>query len=171
MEKERVNIQLIKPTYSIGQKIYVPSKDKAEEADITAYEALVMKEKGGLVGIVLNYSIRPFVSIRRGLKSKFTDLVKVSDFYIERAKAEAASKFMEVSADPETWKLAIGDRDEIEEDLDIYEARDILIFCQNEGGLIVHERDKLANLLNKHKFDYDTESPIGKILVQLGIQQ
>jgi len=68
------------------------------------------------------------------------------NFYRDRAEAEKASRFLPVTSDEETWKLAVGDRDtenpryEIEEsDLgvcceDISFFRDMLYACQEDGG-------------------------------------
>ena len=87
--------------------------------------------------------------------------------------------------DEEAWRIAVGDRDVQDENspyslencnlspccADISEARDILLLCKKEGGLIVHDRDEMARyLFESHDFQYDAQSPIGKVFEQLQVK-
>jgi len=182
-EVKRLSVEIINAVYPIGKRVYVPQKNGAAQTEIVGYEVQVIKENAGLVGVVSNYRLPLLVSVRRGEEPNKDNLVKPNEFYTNKNKAEAASKFMQVTADDETWRLAIGDRKIKEEDspynidncglptccANISEARDILSFCRREGGLIAHERNILADLLTGDGFEYDSRSPIGKVLSQLGI--
>ncbi len=182
--KEKISIKLYRPGYQIGQEVYVPEKNKITETKIISYEARVIKEGKGLVGIISNYCLDQLVSVRRGEESTFTNILKENDFYIDRGRAEVASEFIEVNADDETWLLAIGDRNAMDFDspycldncglhsccANISEARSIMILCRKEKGLIAHNRDILVELIKDHvDIDYGRESPLGKIFEQLRI--
>ncbi|MBR9691420.1 hypothetical protein GOV06_01415 [Candidatus Woesearchaeota archaeon] len=184
-EEEKINLELIKPTYPLEQVVFVPVKNKVVETKIIRYEVQVIKENDSLLGILSNYYLDQMVRIRRGTEQDLVYLVKECDFYVDREKAEAASKFLEVKADEETWKLAIGDRKVEDEDspydldncglprccANISEARNILLYCQEEGGLIAHDRDNLLSLLlDRHDLEFEKQEPIGKIYTQLGIK-
>jgi len=183
MAEERVDVKFVKPRFNIGQKIYVPERNRVLETTIYGYEAIISEENGNLLGGVSGYSIEHLVSIRRGSDSDITNVVRARDFYEDKDKAKEASKFLEVKVDEETWKIAIGDREAEDENspynlqncnlsiccADISEARDILIFCRKYNGLIAHDRNELADLVNGHGFNYDTQSPIGRIFEKLEI--
>lgn len=183
-QEETINVEIYKPTYPIGQEVYVPGKNRVTETKVVGYEVQVIEQEGNPVGVVSNYRLQQLVSVRRGAESDLVDYVKDCDFYVERSKAEAASKFLEVNADNETWRLAVGDRDVKDEDspysiencglpaccANISEARDILLYCKHEGGLLAHDRDTLAELITGHGLEYDGGSPIGRIFGQLGIE-
>jgi len=184
MEKEeKISIEVDKPAFPIGQVVYVPIKNQIIETRILGYEIQAFKEEGTLLGVVSNYRIQHFVPVRRGEESDLVGYVKECDFYVNKSKAGEASKFLEVKADEESWKLAVGDRKVEDKNspyntencglpiccANISEARDILLYCKNEGGLIVHERDLLRDLIVGHDLEYKGDSPIGKIFAQLGI--
>ncbi len=139
---------------------------------------------GTLLGGVKRYIIRQFVDVRRGEDSIFTDCIESRDFYIYSEKAQQASEFLEVKLDEEEWRIAIGDRNVEDENspyylkncnlprccADISKARDILIYCRKNNGLIVHYRDELADLINGHGFECKPQSQIEKIFRQLKIR-
>lgn len=179
--EKTITLSLFKPGFNIGQTIYVPQKGGVVEAGITAYEAMVWAEKGNLAGVVSGYKIRQMVIVRRGDNECFPGMLRESDFYTSRKKAEAASKFLEVKVDEEAWKLAVGDRKEKDEKSPYYtgnsnlppccaaisEARDILLYCKRESGLIVHERNELKQAMKECFPKYGPKSPLARILGQL----
>ena len=185
MEEERISIAFIIPKFRIGQAIYVPQKNKPVKATIIAYDAAIHKEHGKLLGEIFGYHIQKSVSVRRGDDSDFTNVICEADFYDDREKAREASKFLETKLGEEEWRIAIGDRDEEDENSpyrlencnlppccgNISEARNILLYCKRNGGLIVHNRDELTGLLfdGGHGLKYDAQSPIGKMFEQLQI--
>ena len=184
-EEERISIALIKPRFRIGQTIYVPQKNEAVKTTILGYNARVGEEKGNLVGEISENHITYFVFVRRGDDSDFTSVVRAGDFYDDQKKAQEASKFLEVRLDEEAWRIAVGDRDSQDENspynlencnlppccANISEARDILLYCRRNSGLIVHDRDELTGLLFEgHDFEYDAQSPIEKIFEQLQVR-
>jgi hypothetical protein len=184
-EQERINIELFKPRFAIGQIIYVPQKDEVVSSPILGYDARIGQEDGKLLGGITGYHIQNFVSVRRGDDSDFTSVIRAGDFYEDQKKAQEASKFLDAKLDEEAWRIAIGDRDVQDEDSpyslencnlppccdEISEARDILLLCKKEGGLIVHDRDELARyLFGSHDFEYDAQSPIGKVIEQLQVK-
>jgi len=182
-KKEKIKLEIIKPAYTVGQEIYIPKRNNVTQTTISGYEVQVIKEGDSLIGVVSNYRLLQGVTLRRGERSDLVFLVKECDFYADKNKAKEASKFIPVTLDDENWRLAIGDRMVTEEDspynidncglpcccTNISDARDILYFCRTENGLIMHERNTLAYLLKNHGFKYDIQSPIGKLLGQLGI--
>jgi hypothetical protein len=183
-EQERISIALIKPRFRIGQTIYVPQKDEAVETAILEYDARIGEEKGNLWGVVSSYHIRNFVSVRRGDNSDFTSVIHAGDFCDDQKKAQEASKFLEAKLDEEAWRIAVGDRAVKDEKspynlkncnlppccANISEARDILLYCKRNGGLIMHDRDKLKTLLFEgHDFKYNAQSPIAQIFKQLQV--
>ena len=183
--KEKTNFEFLdEPRFDIGQTVYVPTRTGAVQTNISGYEVQVIKQGTKLVGIISNYRLQQSLVVRRGEGADLTDLFKESGLYVNRAKARIASEFIAVTMDGETWRLAIGDRNEKDENspynidncglstccANISDARDILTFCKREGGLIVHEQRTLAELLRGHDFKYTPESPLGKILSQLKIR-
>jgi hypothetical protein len=178
-----ISVEVYKPAYHIGQEVYIPEKDRVVQTKIADYEVCVREEAGALVGVVSCYHLLTAVDVRRGAELELTDLVRDADLYTDKAQAEAASVFIPVAADFETWRLAIGDRTVADEAspyniansglptccANISDARDILYLCRSEGGLIAHERDYLAELLAGHDLKSDSASPLGTILGQLGI--
>ena len=172
------------PRFKIGQTVYVPEKDEAVEATIWAYEAGIFEKNGNLGGVISGYRIRNFVSVRRGCDSDLTSVIRERDFYDDQKKAQEASKFLEVTLDEEAWRIAVGDRKVKDEKspynlencnlppccANISEARDILLYCKRNGGLIVHDREELRrNIFHGHDLRYDAQSPIAQIFKQLQI--
>lgn len=183
VDSKRIPITLVKPRFQIGEIIYVPQKNRVVETRIVGYNARIGEENENLLEIVLGYDIQHYVSVRRGIDSTMTGVVMEKDFYSDKNKAQQASEFLEVNVEEEAWKLAIGDRS-IEDENSPYllgncnlslccanlsEARDILLYCKNNKGLVVHDRDELAGLLNGHGREYDRQSPIVGIFEQLKI--
>lgn len=185
MENEnKMIIEIEKPKCDIGQKIFVPWKERLTETEIWGYGVKVMAKKDGIFGVVSCYLISSLVFMRVGEETAFASEVRDGDFYVDKRKAKRASRFLRVSATEEDWKLAIGDRQVRDEGspyslencefpsccANISEARDILIYCKNESGLIVHERDNLVRLVSGHgSREFDKEGSLGKILAQLEI--
>lgn len=184
MELKEITCQLVDSNiYPIGQEVYVPQRNGVRDTRIVGYEMRVWEKQGTLRGMISNYCLQHGIFLRKGAKSDLVTCVKDYDFYVEKSKAEAASKFSEVHADEVTWKLAVGDRDVKDEDSpysiencglpaccgDISEARDILFYCKQQGGLLVHDQEELSGLITGHGFEYGRGSPMGKILGQLGI--
>ena len=183
-EQERISIELFKPRIAIGQTIYVPQKNEVVASPILGYDARIGQEDGKLLGGITGYHIQNFVSVRRGDDSYFTSVIRAGDFYEDQRKAQEASKFLEVILDEEAWRSAVGDREVQDENspyslensnlppccANISEARDILLYCKRNGGLIVHDRDEMAGyLFEGHDFEYGAQSPIGKIFEQLQV--
>lgn len=181
--EEKISIEIFKPEYLVGQVIYIPQRNKVVRTDILGYGFRVVKEKGTLLGVISSYHIPRIVFVRRGENSTPTNEVRERDFYTDAEKAKKASRFLRVKMDDESWKLAIGDR-EVEDENSPYniencklplccgnisDARDILLYCKKEGGLIVHERNTLAELITAHGLEYESECPLRKILKQLRI--
>ena len=184
-EQERISIELSKPRFAIGQTIYVPQKNAVVSSPILGYDARIGQEYGKLLGEITGYHIQNFVSVRRGDDSDFTSVIRAGDFYEDQKKAQDASRFLEVVLDEEAWRIAVGDRDVQDEDspyslencnlppccANISEARDILLYCKRNSGLIVHDRDEMARyLFEGHDFGYNAQSPIGKIFEQLKVE-
>ena len=169
--------------YPIGLEVYIPEKNIPTKTKIIGYSANIIEQKGKLVGIVTDYRIHHGVSLRRGAESDLVCYVKHNEIYTNPSAAEAASRFLEVQADEEIWRLAIGDRKVKDTNSpyhidnsglpiccgNISDARDILAYCKNEGGLIVFERDQLGYLLKGHEHPKSDEEPLGSILKQLEI--
>ncbi|MEK6969849.1 MAG: hypothetical protein AABW48_05470 [Nanoarchaeota archaeon] len=184
VDVEKINVGIIKPQYPIGQVIYFPEHGRVIETKISGYEVRVIPQDSGLIGVVSNYHIPQMVSVRRGEESDLVICVRERDFYVDQHKATIASRFLAVQVDDEVWRLAIGDRTVTDENspysiencglprccANISEARDILSFCRRNSGLIAHNRDELSNLIEEHGFEYQRESPIGRIFQQLEIK-
>ena len=185
-EQERISIELFKPRFAIGQRIYVPQKNDVVESPILGYDARIEQEDGKLLGGITGYHIQNYVSVRRGDDSDFTSVIRAGDFYEDKKKAQEASRFLEVILDEEAWRIAGGDRDSQDENspynlencnlppccANISEARDILLYCKRNSGLIVHDRDEMTRyLFEGHDFEYDAQSPIGKIFEQLQVRR
>src|SRR3989344_6162959 len=169
-EIEKINVEIIKPRYAIGKRIYVPQRSESGTTIVTGttisgYAARVGEKQGTLFGVVTGYDIPTWVSIRRGEEAVVTSEVRDGDFYPSKTQATHASCFLEVRVNEETWKLAIGDR-KVEDDTSPYslansglgvccanisEARDILSYCRGNSGLMVHNRDELSSLLTIHE--------------------
>jgi len=169
----KTNIEFVKPFFKIGQTIYIPQQDEVDETTVRKYVAEIIPYEEGILGAVVGYvPEQMFVFMRRGTESKLVESLSACEIYTDKEKAERASKFFKVELDEESWKKAIGDRDEKDEsspyntdncDLqaccsNISEARDILYYCKAQGGLIVHEREELEEILNRHGLE------IGKYL-------
>lgn len=180
---EIINLQLYKPQYEIGQVVYIPEKGKVAETRIKGYEVQAFMQGQSISGVVSNYKLLHMVSLRRGENSDLVHYVKDADLYTDKKSAVKASVFVDVLADEESWKLAIGDRNEKNPSspyhldncefptccANVSEGRDILIYCRSQGGLIVHERDQLQEIINQHDLNYKKEGPLGRILAQLRI--
>lgn len=186
-DKETIDLKLIKPSFSIGQKIYIPGKERVTKTKIIGYQIGATEEDKTLVGVCTSYFIDgPLgVEVRRGEISEFVHCVLESDFYIDKKEANAASRFLNVACDDETWKLAVGDRKITDESSPYYinncdlphccantdEARAILGYCKANGGLIVYHKDQIVELLSPC-FDLPKLSvtlSLGKILKQLEV--
>jgi len=177
-----MNILFENSKYEIGQKLFVPQKNKVKEVEITYYDARIFESKNGLKGLITGYHYNTLLRLRRGSSKYLVDILLNRDVYDTREKAEKASKFLPVTATNDEWLLAIGDRD-IEDDDSPYHidnsnfpsccanmsaARDILLYCKEEGGLIAHDREPLKYLLRTHN-RYDVDDPLKGILKQLRI--
>src|SRR3989344_6957234 len=185
MTNERISIEVVKPKYKIGQQVYVPQKDSPTQARIIRYNFEVGKVEEKLLGRLRNYELDKGVILRLGDDFELTFSVHESNICADRQKAEEYSKFLSVDVDDEMWKRAIGNRDMKDENspygidnsglpsccADISEARDVLLYCQKQKGLIVHDRDLLKELLDGHGHPttFQKGSPIEIILEKLEI--
>ncbi|MBT4166154.1 hypothetical protein HOE04_03895 [archaeon] len=182
--REKLSIKLIKPKFEIHQTVYIPQKNQPQTNKIIRYNLEVGKVKDRLLGRLKSYEMEDMVSLREGTEISGTFSIQGYHIYSDKKKAEEASKFLPVIANEEQWKLAVGDRNIKDKDSpyninnsdllpccgSISEARDILLYCKNTQGLIIHERDELRNeLFNTHDHDFQKDSPLSKILSQLGI--
>jgi len=176
-EEERLSIELIKPRFDVGQRVYVACRNGPSVAEIKGYLTEVQKHPNGFyIGFVKEYETDPYVF--GPFENDGFYSVTGENFYEELDDARKASRFLPVNASEESWGSAIGVREEIGEysidDADlgpccgqIASARDILYLCQNEGGLIVHYRDRLSGLLNGHGLHVEEGRPLKNILGQL----
>jgi len=185
-QEDRTNIEFFKPIFKIGQTIYVPQKNKVVTTKIAGYYASIGEEKAGkLIGIISDYHVSNFVHVRRGDESELTNILCLRDFCEDLNKAQEESRFLEVKLDEESWKIAVGVRDLHDENspyslehcnlppccANISEARDILNYCKRNNGLTIHDRNELTKLLFEgHEFEYDPQSPIGRIFEQLQVK-
>src|SRR3989344_2117327 len=185
MTNERISIEVVKPKYEIGQRVYVPQKDSPTQARIIRYNFEVSKVGEKLLGKLRSYELDQGVILRLGDDFELTFSVHGSNICADRQKAEEYSRFLSVDVDDEMWKRAIGDRDMKDENslydidnsglpsccADISEARDVLLYCQKQKGLIVYDRDWLKELLDGHEHPttFQKGSPIGIILEELVI--
>ena len=184
-EAEKIQLEILKPRYPIGQVIYIPENNRVITTKILGYQVYIMQEGSDLMGIVSNkYHIPEFVSVRSGEEADLVDRVAEQEFYVDQDKATRASRFLTVHVDDETWKLAIGDREITNEDSPYFtrnselppccaslsEARDILLYCKKNVGLIVHYRDVLSDIIDQHEVAYQRNGPLGRIFQQLGIK-
>lgn len=183
--EETVNVPLLKPEYSIGQVVYVPERRGVVTTNITGYDVRIIENKGKMLGAVQWYVLHQCVPTRRGSSSYFNNTVKGEYLYTDKAKAEVASVFLPVQLDELSWLSAIGERKIKDEKspyhiancelldccTNISEARDILIYCKTEGGLIVHEREALLRALKEHNLEGECRSGyLGSIFGPLGIK-
>lgn len=170
--EKTVNVRLLEPEFEIGQKVYIPQRRGVVETTVRSYEAVIQKDNDGtLVAAVTVYSIDRYVFFR-GMRPLALE-VKGYHIYADKAEAEKDSRFLDVKADEETWKLAIGDREEIDQESpyhidncnlgsccgNISRIRDILLYCKEVKGLTVHECSEIKHLLKSH-----SEMTIGKSL-------
>lgn len=183
MNRKMIQLEIAKPNYKIEQKIFVPQRGGVLETTIQAYWIGATTENGKLLGVVAGYrAAHPLISVRRGQDAVIPLELWEKDFYANLKKAETAAKFLAVKADEKTWKLAIGDRDDEDEkspyntgncDLkpccaNISEARDILIYCRKNSGLLVHDRNELKRMFEGHGYGGNS---LSKILSQLRINE
>ena len=183
---EIISIDLLKPRFKIGQTIYVPQKNEVVESSILGYDAAIGEKDGKLLGVITGYNIENFVFVRRGEDSDLTTVIQEEDFCDSQKKAKKASRFLEVNLNEEAWKIAVGDRDVEDKNspyniencnlprccANISEARDILLYCKKNNGLIVQDRDKLTGILFEgHDFEYDVQSSLGEIFKQLQVRK
>ncbi|MEK6928068.1 MAG: hypothetical protein AABX11_06570 [Nanoarchaeota archaeon] len=192
IEREKIIIELDPSRLKIGQVIHIPDRcgieGKVVTTPIIGYGIKVIagniEGKENLVGKVVSYDTALFASVRRGQDIMLTcTQIQEGDFYLDEEKARIGARFLKVKLDDLSWKIAIGDRTENKNSpysikncnlkeccAEISEARNILYLCKNEGGLIVHHRDELANLLIAHgTMKYESDSPIVKVFSQLEI--
>jgi hypothetical protein len=180
MRETSVDVNL--PLFDIGERVYIPQRDNALETRITGYNINVIRSNDRLIGIVAGYKIEQMVFLRRGQESDMIDLIYPYELYTDPAKAKVASRFIPVRLLDATWKLAIGDPGAIKRDspyninnselkpccANISDARLILLYCQSENGMLVHDRNELESLLKGDCVQYSPRSNLGKILSLLG---
>jgi len=189
MTQEKISATLVNRAFPIGQTIYIPQKNRgALEVKVLGWHAVMLKRDGSeeLYAIVQEYDIGEYVFVRRGDCLDTTNTVLRSECYDDRTKAQKASEFLKVELNKKAWKLAIGDRNIRDKSspyhlencnlhpccAEISAIRDILLYCRENGGLIVHERDELVRLMQQHGFRHNKQSPMNPlrmIFEQLGI--
>ena len=184
-EKPKLDVKMNKPEFEIGQTVFLPSRQGAERTEITGYISLVRQSsEGKLISGVRLYQVNPFGIERIGSETVLSDELTGRNFYTDKKQAQAASRFLGVALDDESWKLAIGDREIEDEDspyslsncnlgiccANISEARDILYLCREQKGLLVHDRDEMCGLIfDEHDFQYGAGSPIAQIFKRLEV--
>jgi len=168
----------------IPQKRTVDENGEVLRTEIRNYQIEAAVQDNKLIGGVMEYGIDRMAIIRSGETDKGTFWVSALHIYDNFKDAEKACQFLKVEADEETWKKAIGfyetrvikSKKEGEEDYEyedrniddadlapccgnISGARDILFYCKEEGGLMVHDQRQLVHLLNEHD-DFDLTKPV-----------
>jgi hypothetical protein len=179
---ETISIPLYKPAFDIGQTVYVPQLDGPEEAKVVAYNVRVMNVDGELKAGVLEYLIDAFCLLPRGDSADLTTHLTRIELFADLEAATIASKPYRITADEETWRQAIGERDADEDspyhhsnaDLapccpNISNIRDLLMFAREVGGLVGYQRDALYQALKEHGINLQPERSLSSILRQLDI--
>lgn len=105
-------------------------------------------------------------------------LFEPSEVYADKCEAEKLSTWHPVNIlSAAEWRQAIGDQDlesQRESDLSLCCAhvdaiRNILARCQEDGGLIERDAQRLEQLLEEHGYDADDSNVLKGILTELGI--
>jgi hypothetical protein len=186
-EEKLLEVQMYEPRFKIGQTVFLPCKNGVSATKITGYISHVNQSpEGKLISGVRLYQINTVGIERIGSETVLNNELTGRNFYTDKAKAQSASRFLEVDIDNELWKIAIGDREIKDENspyslsncnlkrccANISEARDILCLCIKQKGLLVHDRDEMRGLIfDGHDFKYNSGSPIDKIFRQLEINR
>jgi len=184
MADEKLMVEVTGQPLSIGQVIYVPQRDGAVKRNIIGWRIGVYGDTP-LSGAVDSYYVSDYVQVRIVDISTSTIEVSRKDIYVDGKEAEEESKFLEVIADDEAWRLAIGDREVTDENSPYHisnsglppcckntpDSRDILAYCRRNDGLIVHDANILSrSLLACWDFKCENENPLGRILEKLKIE-
>ncbi|MFC1685425.1 hypothetical protein ACFLZZ_00200 [Nanoarchaeota archaeon] len=178
-----LTVKLAEPDFKINQTVYVPMKNRVLEATVLAYDAGIAENGKGkdLIGGVFGYQLNKFVMSGYGIDNPLSGKVPLDILYSNEKEAKEASRFLKVDLSEDDWKLAIGDDGENDETskyhvkesglstccANIDEAREVLEYCQEKKGLIVHERNYLVKLLAGHDFEEEKKGILGEVLDQL----
>lgn len=160
-----VNIKLVEPKFKIGQTVYIPQRNGVTVTKITEYSAMLVSDNDkGLICMVTHYHVTLFLWFVSGL----SNIVKGYNIFADKAEAKKVSRFLEVKADEKTWKQAISSNGDLKPCCaNISEAREMLQFCKERGGLTVHESGFLKLLLFGSHPDMSVGKCLGIILKQL----
>jgi hypothetical protein len=188
LENKILNIQIEKPGAEIGSIVYVPQKDRMIQSKIRGYEFLLYGHSFACIEHASGYIISDDVWVARGCELRLTDIVGGLEFYTNGADAEKAGKFIEVNASEEEWDFAIGkspvkaenvwgpySREKPEFRLCgtwTPDARDKLVCCRKQGGLLAYNRDWLGRIIDDDEEpfkNFNWDGPLGRIFKQLEV--
>lgn len=86
---DTIKFEIIKPAYSIGDKVYTPSKEGARSNSIFQYQARILLDKEKFEAVVTNYVLQSCFPIRRGhMLNPLEILAKEKDFYNNLSEAK-----------------------------------------------------------------------------------